>query len=252
MKTRFVAMTLTLAAWSGVADAGFDYTQVVESMMESQTDNGLLLLQTLGVDNAATLNYTGFIDTTSGSFSYSLLGGQTYLGQSISMGTVGTYDSTSGIYSWTTTGQYGPLSITGSGSIIWTGDPEGKDAATLTIGTFSTSMTSTEDYDTTDPLLTTSTGMYTLTGSGTSATYSGTDRIGKDAYVVMVQLPPIDKTPPSQLLITGDLPQNGTATGVFEFTQSFPQAPEPPSFVLCGIAGVIGVVVTRVRRNRAA
>ena len=72
-----------------------------------------------------TLNYEFSVDTVGGGFSYSLVPGQTYNGESISVSVVGSYDSATGTYSWAGSGLLGASTWGEEGQLQWVGDPTG-------------------------------------------------------------------------------------------------------------------------------
>ena len=105
-------LSLVLANQSQ-ANAGV--VQATEAMMESQGLQGVLIGQILGPDDASTLNFTSQVDSQGLSFQYSIAGGSTYQGMPVTWVTAGTLDTTSGLWSWTTTSTIGSLNFSGMG-----------------------------------------------------------------------------------------------------------------------------------------
>ena len=99
--------------------------QATEAMMESEGLQAIFLGQLLGGDNATTLSFTSQVDTKGTSFQYSLASGSTYQGIALSWSTTGSFDTTSGLWSWTTTSSVGTfnLSSTGGGGPFAGADP---------------------------------------------------------------------------------------------------------------------------------
>ena len=114
---------LTISAAAGSLPASI---QVTETMMSVSAFDALPIVEENGLDPSAVLQYSSYIDPQTGAFSYSLLPGQTYLGQPLSLTTLGTYDPGTTTYNWTTTGEYGSQALSGSGTAYWFGDPTQK------------------------------------------------------------------------------------------------------------------------------
>jgi hypothetical protein len=122
-------MLATIPATAGNLPA---IVEVTESMMASSGLDTLVEAGIFGSGVPSTLQFSSFVNPATGSFTYSLLPGQSYLGQSISLTTVGTFDPALNSYTWTTTGLYGATPFSGSGSDAWTGDPTEKGETTET------------------------------------------------------------------------------------------------------------------------
>ena len=106
--------------------------QVTETMMAASNLDTLVEAGMFGSGVPSTLQFSSFLDPVTGSFTYSLLPGQSYLGQSISLTTVGTFDPALNSYTWTTTGLYGTTPFSGGGSEAWIGDPTETGSTTIT------------------------------------------------------------------------------------------------------------------------
>jgi hypothetical protein len=80
-----------------------------------------------GADTTKSFDFTYSIDTAGHTWSYSLVPGQTYLGQPIAVALASTsYDPTTTTYQWSETGQIGSQSWTAAGTIA--GDPDLHDS----------------------------------------------------------------------------------------------------------------------------
>ena len=90
--------------------------------MLAQTAELPQLAALFGSEPSATLQFGFAIDPISGGFSYTTLAGQTYDGQSYSMGVSATYDPASATYDWSGSGLLGSVGLTEQGNAAWTGD----------------------------------------------------------------------------------------------------------------------------------
>ena len=93
-----------------------------ETLMLAQAEELPQLAALFGSDPSATLQFGFAIDPISGGFSYTTLAGQTYDGQSYSMGVSATYDPASTTYNWSGSGLLGSVGLTEQGNAAWTGD----------------------------------------------------------------------------------------------------------------------------------
>jgi hypothetical protein len=137
-KSNFLAVTLlalgTLLTAPVVVHADLSIL-TPETLMDAQMSDMLALETYAGSDFSTALQFDYAFDPNAGSFSYSLLPGQQWLGQSFSLSGTGTYDPSTTTFIWTTTGQLGTAAWTGQGTIQWAGDaPTGESASGLTIG----------------------------------------------------------------------------------------------------------------------
>ena len=121
-----------------------------------------------------TLNYEFSVDTVGGGFSYSLVPGQTYNGESISVSVVGSYDSATGTYSWAGSGLLGASTWGEEGQLQWVGDPTGTLNGNVDVnGEVVGTVTGTVEVD----ALGHSSGTVTFTpkGAGAGSSYDVTD-----------------------------------------------------------------------------
>jgi hypothetical protein len=143
MKTLVVVLAIAIAvsiapisALAGHLDA---ITETTETMMATSGLETLVSGGMFGSGVLSTLQFTSYVDPQNHSFSYSLLPGQTYLGQSIALTTSGSFDVNLGEYTWATSGSYGGDVFSGGGSGVWAndaaytpGDPEYDAETTIT------------------------------------------------------------------------------------------------------------------------
>jgi hypothetical protein len=90
---------------------------VNEVMMEVQGAEAAYIGRTFGPDTSSPLSFTSNVDVAAQTFSFSLNGGSTYQGNSISLSGSGALDSSTGLFDWSTTGFLGSSPLDGSGTI---------------------------------------------------------------------------------------------------------------------------------------
>ena len=108
----FVALLLVWQA----APLSADTIDVTEAMMESQGLQAILIGANLGPDPHSTLSFVSSVDPLLKTFSYALTPGQTYLGLSASLTTLGFFNLDAQEWEWTSTGLIGALDMTGRGA----------------------------------------------------------------------------------------------------------------------------------------
>jgi len=110
------ALTIPQAASAGPSNFG-DLT--LETMMEAQSQDQLLLQAALPWKLTDIVNYTYAFDTSTGAFSFSTNPGQSIAGLPFSFSTTATLDAPNGTWSWSGSGLEGGTSfqITGDGSV---------------------------------------------------------------------------------------------------------------------------------------
>jgi len=107
----------------------------LETLMDAQMSDMLMIEAYAGSDSSTALQFSFAFDPNTGGFSYSLLPGQQWLGQSFSLSGTDAYDPSTTTFSWTTTGQLGEEAWTGQGTEQWSGDaPIGGSTDITTIG----------------------------------------------------------------------------------------------------------------------
>ena len=248
------ALALALViAFSILAHASFVqatstyFEEVLKTMMSTQMVDALSIVHILAPQSATTLNFTSNLDPVARSFSYSLLPGQLYQGQSISLSTNGSFDSILGIYAHATSGQIGPQTWSAGGTIQWVGDPTGQVNTTVVIGGSIFHVTGSLEFEPSGGAGR-STGMFTLTGSpsgpcgaGPFGPYPGTDAFLFGQWEYTVRVPPNLLVPDGGVLFSrGNVPFPNGGPGNCEV--HIAPVPEPSTLLPLGssLAGLGG------------
>ncbi len=93
------------------------FEENMEVMMDSIGSTASLIARVAGVDENSPLSFVTTTDTPGNSFTYSLLPGSTYMGQSLTLEGTGTYNPPTERWDLTLTGLYGSEPISGSGYV---------------------------------------------------------------------------------------------------------------------------------------
>lgn len=119
------ALAALTASQVSRADSVNIASQTGEMMMNVQFQDELLLQSAVPWNVGDALNYIDTYNTSSGSFTFATLPGQTLAGLAFSFTTVGTLDSSTGIWTWSGTGFDGStgFDLTGSGTVTLDPDP---------------------------------------------------------------------------------------------------------------------------------
>ena len=244
-----------LAHASFVHAASTNFQEVLETMMSTQTVDALFIVHIFAPQSATTLNFNSNLDPVARSFSYSLLPGQLYQGQSISLSANGSFDSVLGYYGHATSGQIGPQTWSAGGTIQWLGDPTGQVNTTVVIGGSIFHVTGSLEFEPSGAGR--STGMFTFTGSHSGAgpfgPYPGTDALLLGQWEYTVQVPPNPLVPDGGVLFSrGNVPFPNGGPGNFEVHI----APVPESSTLLplgsSLAGLGGFAWKRRHRKLVA
>jgi hypothetical protein len=226
-----------LAHASFVHAASTNFQEVLETMMSTQTVDALFIVHIFAPQSATTLNFTSNLDPVARSFSYSLLPGQLYQGQSISLSANGSFDSVLGYYGHATSGQIGPQTWSAGGTIQWVGDPTGQVNTTAVIGGNIFHVTGSLEFEPSGGAGR-STGMFTFTGSpsgpggaGPFGPYPGTDAFLLGQWECTVQVPPNPLVPDGGVLFSrGNVPFGGPGN----FEVHIAPVLEPSTLLLLG------------------
>ena len=231
--------------------------QATEVMMESQGLQAILLGQYLGPDSASTLSFTSQVDSQGSSFQYSAASGSTYLGMALSWDTTGTFDSSTGLWAWTTTSSVGSLNLdlTGGGGPFAGGDPPyfGDLDILLDIHLPKTVVSDVTYAQT--ATRTVSEGTITVKDDLGNVLSSGkhTDQLilqGPNAGMWMWDTGLLTGALGKgdfQVIANGLAPQPGGGAGAFTLTIA--SVPEPSTLTLAGIAGVVGLGIAVAKRR---
>jgi hypothetical protein len=242
------------------------FNELLETMLGSQTMDGLFLRTIFGTNTGPPLRFVttgeghlGEAGTPLRSFTYSLLPGQTYLGQVIALTASATYDPVAARYQWTKTGQRGTASWTASGTAIWFGDPETIQEETVTVDGVEYTLTGegvvNPDFERGN--VSTATYRLTPTAGGPTIECTGPDRVinatqtfRSGAQCVTAAGDTLDISNISVLEEPGEdlLPFRFEGEGELRMAV----VPEPSTAVLVG-AGLVGLgaIAWRGRRGRA-
>jgi hypothetical protein len=98
IRTVVIVFALFGVAVLAAADSLPASIQTTETMMNTAGFDVLGIALVYGIDPFAVLRFSSYIDPGTGVFSYSLLPGQTYLGNPLSLSTVATYNSGTSTY----------------------------------------------------------------------------------------------------------------------------------------------------------
>lgn len=245
-----LAMLLSLSMTAIPACAGNipAITEASETMIASSTFDMLLAGGMFGSGVPSTLQFSSLVDSQTRSFTYSLLPGQEYLGQPISLTTTGTYAG-GGQYNWTVGGNYGGEAFSGDGGGVWVGDPDFPATTTVTYKGQPYTGSGTVSYDGTDSHSTAKNFTFTGPDGRKYGPASGTDIfVGKDGntpahweYNFHLDSNDAFKT---GMIIDG----SGTVPdGAFgSFTLKVTPVPEPSTLALLGTSALcIGGVLRR-------
>lgn len=125
---RYTIATVALIAIFAIPLSATSFTsdQVVETMMEAEGVDTLYVGLIFGPDASSILHFISNVNLSTGAFSYSLLSGQTYLGQAFSLTTTGIFNSSLNEFVWTTTAQLGTQQWSENGSLTWSGATPGE------------------------------------------------------------------------------------------------------------------------------
>jgi hypothetical protein len=108
---------LVLAAVNApVVKAGELADEAAETFMETEGANATFLARIFGPDSHTTISLTSVVDETAKSFSYQSAPGSTYLGQSLMLSGSGAFNSMSGSWDLTISGQLGSQAWSGTGT----------------------------------------------------------------------------------------------------------------------------------------
>jgi hypothetical protein len=244
MATR-ISLSTTLAAcllFSPAASAGPTLSpldEVTEVLVHASGSDALFVDLAFGADLSNVINFNYTLSGTAHTFSYALLPGQTYLGQPIAVSLASTsYDPATSTYTWSETGQLGSQSWTGTGTIALIGDPTYSVTARFTLGGQAYTVNGTFNGSNG-----TSTDSLTVTGpSGPLAVSApSTDSFGAGGWVYTVVIPTGTVKPGPTLVFNANAGTGHYVTSV----------PEPPSLLIAGTAGLMGLGWWRHRRRAA-
>ncbi len=249
--TLALAFLMAGALFAIQADACPITTEVLETMMEAYANESLFIGHYFGVDTGNSVEYDFVIDYGSRTFSLESKIDQAYLGEIMSLAMSGSYDETTGIYSWTSSGAVGSETWTSAGSVEWIGDPQGTVSTTITINGKEYTVTGNVEWEQ-GVINATSKGSYTFkSANGTTyGPYKGTDmwNINTGEWDHTVTVPKNPDTPDGIVTfssgITQDNPQAKLIIG--KFRNSITPIPEPSTVFLLGV-GLIGLVAFRKR-----
>ena len=236
-----------LAYASFVHAASTNVQEVLETMMSTQMVDALSIIHIFAPQSATTLNFTSNLDPLARSFSYSLLPGQLYQGQSISLSANGSFDSVLGNYGHAASGQIGPQTWSAGGTIQWVGDPTGQVNTTVVIGGSIFHVTGSLEFEPSGGA-SRSTGMFSFTGSpsgpggaGPFGPYPGTDAFLFGQWEYTVRVPPNLLVPDGGVLFSrGNVPFPNGGPGNCEV--HIAPVPEPSTLLPLGssLAGLGG------------
>jgi len=260
-----LALALVLVvAFSILARASFVHAtstyfeEVLETMMSTQMVDGLSIVHIFAPQSATTLHFTSNLDPVARSFSYSLLPGQLYQGQSISLSTNGSFDSILGIYGHATSGQIGPQTWSAGGTIRWVGDPTRQVHTTVMIDGNIFHVTGSLEFEPSSGAGR-STGMFTFTGSPSGprgadpfGPYPGTDAFLLGQWEYTVQVPPNPLVPDGVVLFSrGNVPFPNGGPGNFEVHIALVPEPSTPLPLGSSLAGLGGFAWRWQRRKQS-
>ena len=215
-----------------------------ETLMEAQVVDAIALEAYAGPDFSTSLQYAYTLNTDNGSFSYSLLPGQSYLGQAFSLSGSGTYDPVTTTFNWTDSGALGSIDLSGSGEVQWTGDPTAtinfNDVFTSKVDSKTTTLNfqGTVDVDSQGH----SSGDLTLKDVGenfTIGTVSVTDNLSAGSVPGKAMWTATITTAPLPSLVGGQYTwKSGDSTATFAVV------PEPPTWAIM-LLGLVGLVCAK-------
>ena len=93
---------------------------VTEFLQESQGEDAALVFLQFGADSSSPLGFTSTVDVSALSFSYALVPGSTYAGQSITLSGTGIYDPTLNTWALASSGMLGTVPWTTTGTDVIT------------------------------------------------------------------------------------------------------------------------------------
>jgi hypothetical protein len=247
---------------------------LTEVMMDAQGSEAILYGNLLGVSPTSpqALSGTSSTDISSGSFTFSLNPGSTYLGQAISDSVQGQYNTATGSFDWSATGSWGSgvqWTETGNfvaaelvgGTLIWTitSKQQVKTKSGLPLYTIPDTVTILDDRQT-KPALSARTSDFDFWDGTVGGTTIGTDDFDpftgknkfrpykiKDLFQPKMVAPGIQELS-FQQTTTGTTPFAG---GSGTYTTTINSVPEPASWVM-GVLGVLGLLCYTFRPRRAA
>jgi PEP-CTERM motif len=235
-----VFLAATLAACLGFGPAAMAGTglttldEMTEVVAHAAGADTLFIFGVFGPDTTKDFNYTYTLDTTDHTWGYSLVPGQTYLGQPIAVTLTSTsYDSATSTYQWLETGLLGAQSWTGTGTITLTGDETGSLNTSIILvpegGSYSVSGTYTAANGmSTDSLSITGPVPVPVNAAPSTDTYA------EGGWTWIVDLPPFGPILP---LPTKLVFNSAAGTGHFRYSA----VPEPSSLCLAGTAALVGL-----------
>ncbi len=126
----WIGLSVGVAAHAGL----LPFDQAVEVMKEQQGADAEALARQFGTSDPSALVFNSFVDSASMTFGYSIASGSTYEGQALSLTAFGAYDSSTGEWQLSSSGDLGGQTWTTTGSYSIVGDPQGVGDWVIPIG----------------------------------------------------------------------------------------------------------------------
>jgi PEP-CTERM motif-containing protein len=243
---RCILFALILVCTLPIVSYADPFRVTLETMMEAQAQNSLYIGHLFGADPSTVLRFTSTLDSAARTFSFSLLPNQSYLGQPISLTTIGSFDATLGQYNWIISGEFGSQSFSGNGSATEVGD-DPIIHSQIILGGSLFRITGLVVFGSR------SSGIYVFEGppgtpfAGPFGPYQGTDIFIDSKWEHTVEVPPNPLVPNGLVVFSiGDVPFPPEG-GHGDFNVQIISTPEPTTSLLLG-TGVVGVAMNLRKR----